>query len=100
MASDLVTPGVFCIIKFLAQEKVKPTEILRRLNALYGVEILSCANVYNWNNKFSEGHEEVSELLHAHIQPRAVSDVNICHDEKLILRTGKLQCVILHPTVA
>lgn len=88
MAPNVVTPSVFIIIKFLAQEKVKRAEILHGLNALCGVEILSCANVFNWLSKFSEGHEEVLDLLHAHVQPIAVSDVNICHDEKLILRTG------------
>jgi hypothetical protein len=42
--------------------KVNLAEILHRLNAQYGKEILSCANVYDWYSNFSEGHEEVSSL--------------------------------------
>jgi hypothetical protein len=69
MASDLVTPCVAqcCIIKFLVKEKVKPAEVLHRLNAQYGEETLSHASVYDWY-KFSEGHNEVSHLPYAHVQ--------------------------------
>jgi ABC-type Fe3+-citrate transport system substrate-binding protein len=65
--SDLVIPSVeqHCIIKFLLKEKVKPAEILPRLNAQYGEEILSCASIYDWYNKFSEGRKEASNLMHA-----------------------------------
>jgi hypothetical protein len=65
MASDLITPCVeqCCIIKFLVKEKVKPAEILHRLNAQYGEETLSHASVCDWHNKFSEGHKEASELM-------------------------------------
>jgi hypothetical protein len=47
MASDLVIPSVeqCCIIKFLMKEKVKPAEILCKLNAQYGEETLSHAKV-------------------------------------------------------
>jgi hypothetical protein len=38
--------------------KVKLAEILHRLHAQYGKEILSCANVYDRFSNFSEGHEE------------------------------------------
>jgi hypothetical protein len=85
--SDLATPSVkqHSIITFLVTEKVKPTEILHRLNAQYGEESLSHSNVYEWYNKFSEGRKEVLNLLHAHVQPTAVCNVNICCVEGLIL---------------
>jgi hypothetical protein len=35
--------------------------------------------------KFSGGCEEVSNLLHAHVQPIAVCDVDACHVKQLIL---------------
>jgi hypothetical protein len=41
--------------------------------------------VYNWHNKLSEGHREVLNLLHAHIQPTDVRDVKMCCIEELIL---------------
>jgi hypothetical protein len=44
----------------LVQEKVKPAEILCRLSTQNGEETLSCASVYDWCNKFSEGHEQVT----------------------------------------
>jgi hypothetical protein len=55
MASDLVSPSADqrCIIKFLVKEKVKPEEFLRRLNAQYGENTLSCASVCNRYNNFS-----------------------------------------------
>jgi hypothetical protein len=59
------------------KEEVKVAEILHRLNAQYEEEILSHASVYDWHNKFYEDHKEVSNLLHTHIQPTAVHDVNI-----------------------
>jgi hypothetical protein len=42
-------------------------------------------SVYGWYSKFSEDCKEVSNLLCAHVQPRAVCNVNICHVEEMIL---------------
>jgi hypothetical protein len=63
MASDHVTPSIKqrCIIKFLVKEKVKPADILHKLNAQYGEKTLSRASVYDWYDKFSEGREEVQD---------------------------------------
>jgi hypothetical protein len=89
MASDLFCPGVEqrCIIKFLVQEKVKPAEILctSRINAQCGEVTLLHASVCHWCNKFPEGLKEVLYLLHIHVQPTAVCDVNILCIAKLIL---------------
>jgi hypothetical protein len=74
-----------CIIRFIMKEKVKPEEILHSLNAQNGEETLSYANVCDCYCKFSEGRKEVWNLLHAHIQPAAVCDINIHHIEELIL---------------
>jgi hypothetical protein len=48
--SNLVIPSAeqHCIIKFLMKEKMKPAEILPRLNAQCGEETLSCASIYDW----------------------------------------------------
>jgi accessory colonization factor AcfC len=70
--------------------QAKAAEILHRSNAQYAEEILSHASVYDWHNKFSEYHMEVSNLLHAHIQIRAVTDVNIRLVEGLILRNRQI----------
>jgi hypothetical protein len=43
------------------------------------------SSVYDWYKKFSESHKEVFKLLHAHVQPITVPDVNICHVKELIL---------------
>jgi hypothetical protein len=40
--------------------------------------------------KFSEGHREISDLLHAHIEPEAVCDVNICCVKELILGSRQI----------
>jgi hypothetical protein len=73
---------------------VKPAEILHRLSAQYGKKTLSHANVYDWYSKFPEICKEVLNKPHAHIQPTSVCDVNVCFE------TGKLQYMILEPTVA
>jgi hypothetical protein len=66
MASDPVTPSVEqnCIIRFLVKEKLQPAEIIHKLYAQYGEQTLSCASVYDWYNKFSDGCKKVSNLPH------------------------------------
>jgi hypothetical protein len=46
---------------------------------------MSHASICDWYGKFSEGHEEVLNLLHAHVQPTPVCDVNIRSIKELIL---------------
>jgi hypothetical protein len=53
---------------------VKPEEVLHKLIAEYGEETLSQASVCDWYSKF-DGHEEVLNLLHTHIQPTIVQDI-------------------------
>jgi hypothetical protein len=69
---------------------MKPAEILHRLNTQYGEETLSHAGVCDVYIKVSEGHKEISDLLHAHIQPAAVCDVNICCVQELILGSRRI----------
>jgi hypothetical protein len=66
------------------KEKVKPAEVLHRLNAQYGEETLSHASVYDWYSKFPEICKEVLNIPHAHIQPTAVCDVSVCFVKVLI----------------
>jgi hypothetical protein len=47
------------------KEKMKPPEILRRLNAQHGKQTLSGVSVYDWYNEFSEGRNEVKTQLSA-----------------------------------
>jgi hypothetical protein len=77
------------------KEKVKPAEILCRLKAQYGEGTLSCTIDYDWYSKFSEGHKEFSDLLHAPSRPAAECDV-IIH----CVKTGKFQRVTWHSTGA
>jgi hypothetical protein len=65
---------------------VKPAEILCSLNAQNPEEILSCASVSDWYNNSFEGCKEILNLLHAHVQPTALCNVNICCIKELILR--------------
>jgi hypothetical protein len=53
------------------KEKVKPAEILCRLNTHYGEENLSHVGVCVWYSKFSKVRKKILKLLHAHIQPAA-----------------------------
>jgi hypothetical protein len=57
------------------KEKVKPAEIICRLIAQYGEETWSHESVCDWYSKLSDGHKEVLNLLHAHIQPTAVHGI-------------------------
>jgi hypothetical protein len=65
----LVTAGVeqHYIMKFIVNEKVKPAEILHRLNSRYGEETLSHVSGRGWFSKFYEGRIEASNLLHSHV---------------------------------
>jgi hypothetical protein len=61
MASDHVTPSAEqrCIIKSGVEGKVKPADILPKLNARYGEETMSRASGYDSYDKFTEGRKEV-----------------------------------------
>jgi hypothetical protein len=48
-------------------------------------------SVYDWYNKFSEGHKEVSNPRHARIQSTAVYDMNICCVTDLSLGKTKIK---------
>jgi hypothetical protein len=63
MASDLVTSSVeqCYVTKFLVKERVKPAEILHRLNTQYGERTLSHASVCGWYSEFSEGYKDVQD---------------------------------------
>jgi hypothetical protein len=76
----MVTPSVEqgCIIKFLVEGKVKPTDILRKLNAQYWEEALSRASDYDSYDKFSEGRTEVQDTA-----------VNWHNHGKRVLRFGR-----------
>ena len=52
------------IIKFLAKEGVKSSEILTKLLAQFGEETLSKTQVYEWSRKFKEGREKVENESH------------------------------------
>lgn len=55
MVSDLITPSVEQCSHKIPSERAEPAEILYRLNAQYEEETLSCAAVYDWCSKSSEG---------------------------------------------
>jgi hypothetical protein len=70
------------------KEKVKPEEILCRVNAQYEEETLFHAHVYDWQHTFCTGCKKISNLLHAYVQSTAVCNVNNHHVEELILRSS------------
>jgi hypothetical protein len=55
MVSDLVPPSVEQCCHKIPSERAELEEILSKLNAQYGEETLSCAAVYAWCSKSSEG---------------------------------------------
>jgi hypothetical protein len=79
MGSDLVTPSVEqrCVIRL--QVKVKPEEMICRLNMQHGEETLSSASVCDWHSTVSEGRKKALSLSNAHVQPTAVCHVHIHH---------------------
>ena len=42
------------VIRFLAAEGVKPSEVYRRMSAQYGSSCLNQSNVYKWMERFKE----------------------------------------------
>jgi hypothetical protein len=63
MTSDLVTPSAeqCYLIIFTVKEKVKPAEILPRLNARYRDETMSHASIYDGHIRFFECCKEVQD---------------------------------------
>jgi hypothetical protein len=51
----LVSAEQYYITEFLLNWKVKPAENLHRLSVQYAEENLSCASIWDWYKKFSEG---------------------------------------------
>jgi hypothetical protein len=51
---------------------------------------VSHASVCVWYSKFSKGNEEALNLLHAHVHPAALCDVNICGIKELILGNRRI----------
>ena len=43
------------VIRFLAAEGVKPSEVYKRMSAQYGSSCLNQRNVYKWIKRFKEG---------------------------------------------
>jgi histone-lysine N-methyltransferase SETMAR len=48
-------------IKFLVKLKKSPTECFEMLKEVFGDNYMSCARVFEWHRRFSEGREEVEE---------------------------------------
>jgi hypothetical protein len=59
---------------------------------LYGVDILSYANVYNWHNKFSAGHEKISDLPHADFKNRKITVCDIASNSSI--SNGSVETII------
>ena len=50
------------VIRFLAAECVKPSEVYRRMSAQYGSSYLNQRNVYKWIERFKEGRVQASRM--------------------------------------
>ncbi|EFN75060.1 Putative uncharacterized protein FLJ37770, partial [Harpegnathos saltator] len=65
------------IIRFLANEGVKPTEILTRLQAQFEDNTLSRTQAFDWTKKFRSGRNAVENESHEHRPRSSVTDENI-----------------------
>lgn len=65
------------IIKFLTNEGVSPTDILRRLYAQFGEKTLSRPRVFAWHKQFSGGRENVENQSHVRRPRTSVTEANI-----------------------
>lgn len=65
------------IVKFLTTEGVKPSAILRRLQAQFGDKTLKKTQVYSWHKQFLEGREAVENEVHQRRPRTSVTEANI-----------------------
>lgn len=65
------------IIKFLANEGVRPAEILQRLRNQFGESTLSQPRVYHWHKTFSQGREKVENETHDRRPRTSITEENI-----------------------
>lgn len=86
MSEQEVPPSIAqrVIIKFLAAEGAKPTEILRRLTAQFGEETLSRARVFAWHKQFVEGRDRVENESHDRRPRTSIKANNISSVRRLI----------------
>lgn len=78
--SEQVVPSAVAqriVIKFLANEKVKPIEILIRLRKQFGNETLSRTQVFAWHKSFAGGRSEVQNLPHPRRPKTSIISNNI-----------------------
>lgn len=65
------------IIKFLAREGVKPSEILWRLTAQFEENTLSRTQVFDWHKHFTKGREKVENESHRRCPQISITETNI-----------------------
>ena len=49
------------VIRFLAAEGIKPSEVYRKMSAQYGSSCLNQRNVYKWIKRFKEGRTSIKD---------------------------------------
>jgi len=87
------------VIRFLGSERVKPSEIHRRMEVQYGDACLSLQQVYEWTRKFMNGISSVTDSprpgqAHPVVTPEAIAAVgavvkeNRCVTANEIARNG------------
>ncbi|XP_026316211.1 histone-lysine N-methyltransferase SETMAR-like [Hyposmocoma kahamanoa] len=86
MTEQEVHPSVAqrIVIKFLANERVKPSEIFTRLRAQFGDTTLSQNRVYTWAREFRDGRERVENESHRRRPRSSLTDENISAVRELI----------------
>jgi hypothetical protein len=65
------------VIQFLVKSGEKPSEIVRKLQVVYGAECMSKTRVFEWAKRFKEGRESVED------DPRAGAPVTARTDENV-----------------
>jgi hypothetical protein len=79
-----------CVIRFLWSERVKLTEIHRRMIQQYVGSCMSERKVYQWVEKFQEGRTSAVDE-HGSSRPcTAISDANVTHVDALIVENRRI----------
>lgn len=78
------------IIKFVTYEGVKPSEILRRLQAQFPDNCLKKPQVYEWHNQFSAEREAVENEPHGRRTRTNLTEQNITAVREIIERDRRL----------
>jgi hypothetical protein len=80
-AGDVPSSVAQCmVIKFFCNEGERAADIYHCLQFQFGENCLSCSSAFPWCQSFKDGHEPVSNMLHAWCHTTAVNQGPVCVD--------------------